>query len=72
MADRFPTTRLSLVLAAAASAGTQSRDALADLCRLYWYPVYAFIRRSGHPPEAAEDLAQGFFARLCSGPDRED
>lgn len=38
--------------------------ALEELCRLYWYPVYAFIRRQGASSEEAEDLAQGFFARL--------
>lgn len=34
------------------------------MCRTYWYPLYAFIRRQGHTPEDAEDLTQGFFARL--------
>ncbi len=38
--------------------------ALAELCRLYWYPVYAFVRREGAGPEDAEDLTQGFFARF--------
>lgn len=37
---------------------------LEDLCRTYWYPLYAYIRYQGHPPEEAEDLTQGFFARL--------
>jgi RNA polymerase sigma factor (sigma-70 family) len=47
----------------------QSREqggsaALAELCRLYWYPLYAFARRRGHSPEDAEDLTQGFFLHL--------
>src|SRR5262249_20907982 len=35
-----------------------------ELCRTYWYPLYAYIRRQGHPKEDAEDLTQSFFARL--------
>lgn len=60
----FATTRWSLVLAAGGTASSQSRDALETLCTLYWHPVYAYIRRQGHSPEEAEDLTQGFFARL--------
>ena len=41
-----------------------ARAALAALCEGYWYPIYAFIRRSGKSPHDAEDLTQGFFARL--------
>jgi DNA-directed RNA polymerase specialized sigma24 family protein len=41
-------------------------QALTALCESYWYPIYAFIRRSGHAPPDAEDLAQGFFAWLLS------
>lgn len=41
-----------------------ARRALATLCDSYWYPIYAFIRRSGHQPHDAEDLTQGFFAWL--------
>ncbi len=59
----FHTTRWSLIFAAAgdASSGAAAR---ADFCRMYWYPVYAFIRRRGYPHEQAEDLAQGFFSIL--------
>ena len=64
MADRFPTTRLSLVRAAVAAEGTQSRDALADLCRLYWHPLYSYVRRQGYDADQAQDLTQGFIARL--------
>src|ERR1051325_7257535 len=60
----FPNTHWSVVLAAACSDSPQSRDALAKLCSAYWYPLYAFIRRRGHPPHEAEDLTQEFFARL--------
>lgn len=60
---RFPTTRWSLIVAAQQPATDQARDALADLCRAYWYPLYAYIRRRGHDA-AAEDLAQAFFAHL--------
>jgi RNA polymerase sigma-70 factor (ECF subfamily) len=58
---RFATTRWSLVAAAKDPA---ARQALAELCGLYWYPVYAFVRRGGHAAEDAADLTQGFFARL--------
>jgi RNA polymerase sigma-70 factor (ECF subfamily) len=61
--ERFPTTRVSLVLAAA-SEGSQARDAFADLCRIYWRPLYAFIRRRGSNPDEAQDLTQGFLAHL--------
>lgn len=40
------------------------RKALAELCRTYWYPLYAFVRRSGHEPHDAEDLTQEFLFRL--------
>ena len=42
----------------------QSRGAMAELCALYWYPLYSFIRRNGHDPDRAQDLTQGFFSRL--------
>lgn len=63
--DYFATTRWSLVLAA----GTDSPDesaglALEELCRLYWYPLYAYIRHRGYTKEDAEDLTQAFFVRL--------
>ncbi len=40
------------------------QSALAELCRLYWYPLYVFARLSGHSPEGAQDLMQGFFLHL--------
>jgi RNA polymerase sigma-70 factor (ECF subfamily) len=39
-------------------------DALEQLCRIYWYPLYAFVRRKGYSPSDAQDLTQDFFARL--------
>lgn len=46
----------------------QAADALERLCRTYWYPLYAYVRRKGFSPEDAEDLTQGFFARLLAQP----
>lgn len=60
----FATTRWSLVLNAARSDSAESDHALAELCRLYWYPLYAHVRRFGHDPHAAQDLTQEFFLRL--------
>ncbi len=60
----FPATRWTLVLDLRGGDLRSAERALEELCRLYWYPVYAFIRREGAGPEDAQDLAQGFFARL--------
>jgi RNA polymerase sigma-70 factor (ECF subfamily) len=60
----FATTHWSVVLAAGADAGHVGRDALEQLCRAYWPPIYAYARRTGLSPEDARDLTQGFFARL--------
>lgn len=60
----FATTLWSVVLAAGPSDGATAGSALEALCRAYWYPVYAFLRRRGFSPADAEDLTQGFFARL--------
>ncbi|WP_052573066.1 sigma-70 family RNA polymerase sigma factor [Haloferula sp. BvORR071] len=58
----FPTTRWTGVLRVLGSEDTGRRkQALADLCRDYWYPLYAFARRLGRSQEDAEDLTQGFF-----------
>ena len=56
----FPQTPWTILLNAR-DENTLGSDALAELCRLYWYPVYAYIRRRGKAPEDAEDLTQGFF-----------
>lgn len=60
----FETTRWSLVQRATGEVDADARQAPAALCDSYWYPVYAYIRRSGHNAHDAEDLTQGFFARL--------
>ncbi len=60
----FATTHWSVVLAAGHAGSAQSAEALETLCRTYWYPLYAFVRRQGYSPEDAQDLTQGFFARL--------
>jgi RNA polymerase sigma-70 factor (ECF subfamily) len=63
-AAEFRPTRWSVVLLSAQSKAPGSRAALAALCRLYWYPLYAFVRRRGYNPEDAQDLTQGFFLHL--------
>ncbi|MBE7502710.1 MAG: sigma-70 family RNA polymerase sigma factor [Verrucomicrobiales bacterium] len=60
----FARTRWSVVLKAAQAVGPEAEAALASLCETYWFPLYAFVRRQGHPPHDAEDLTQAFFARL--------
>jgi RNA polymerase sigma-70 factor (ECF subfamily) len=62
--ERFRTTRWSVIHAAAGPVSGDARQALTTLCDTYWYPVYAFVRRSGQSAEDARDLTQGFFARL--------
>jgi RNA polymerase sigma factor (sigma-70 family) len=63
-ASVFVTTRWSAVLAAGQADGPQAKVALDWLCRTYWYPLYAYGRRRGYTPDDAQDLTQGFFARL--------
>lgn len=58
---RFHTTRWSVVLRAGVSSG-EGRAALEELCRTYWFPLYALARRRGVTPEQAEDAVQSFFA----------
>ena len=60
----FATTHWTVVLAAGRGSSPQADVALEELCRTYWYPLYAYVRRQGHSREDAEDLTQGFFARL--------
>jgi RNA polymerase sigma-70 factor (ECF subfamily) len=60
----FVTTHWSVVLSARRKDSPQSAAALETLCRTYWYPLYAYVRRQGHSPHDAQDLTQGFFARL--------
>jgi RNA polymerase sigma factor (sigma-70 family) len=60
----FVTTHWSLVVSAGRNDTPHARDALEKLCRAYWFPIYAFVRRQGHGPHDAQDLTQDFFARL--------
>jgi RNA polymerase sigma-70 factor (ECF subfamily) len=62
--ERFRTTQWSVVLAARDRTSPEARLALQELCAAYWYPLYAFVRRQGHPVEEAKDLTQEFFVRL--------
>src|SRR3954464_1480565 len=66
-AAAFPITRWSVVLQARLENNpARSRGALEELCRQYWFPLYAFARRHGHSPPDAEDLTQSFFAELLT------
>lgn len=60
----FRTTHWSRIARAATPDAPEAAEALEQLCRAYWYPVYSFIRRSGVAAAEAEDLVQGFFATL--------
>jgi RNA polymerase sigma-70 factor (ECF subfamily) len=62
--DIFATTHWTVVLAAGKRSTPQSDRALEELCRAYWFPLYAYVRRRGHAKEDAEDLTQAFFARF--------
>lgn len=61
---RFATTLWNVVTIAAQPGSDGYDEALAILCRTYWLPLYAYIRRRGHNPADAQDLTQEFFARL--------
>jgi DNA-directed RNA polymerase specialized sigma24 family protein len=60
----FPTTCWGRILQAGDPAAAESRVALEELCRDYWYPLYAFVRRKGNDPETAQDVVQGLYADL--------
>ena len=59
----FTTTHWSVVLTAQGESPA-AHEALEKLCRIYWRPIYSFVRRQGIGPEEAEDITQGFFAQL--------
>jgi RNA polymerase sigma-70 factor (ECF subfamily) len=63
----FPTTRWTLVIAAADPQRKEARSALVSLCEGYWYPLYAYVRRRGYPVDHAQDLTQEFFIRVLKG-----
>ena len=62
----FPTTHWSVVLAAGDTKSPQARESLEKLCRAYWYPLYAYVRRKGYHAEDSQDLTQEFFGRLLA------
>ena len=64
---QFPTTRWTLVIAAADPQRKEARAALISLCENYWYPLYAYLRRRGYPVDQAQDLTQEFFIRVLEG-----
>jgi len=67
----FASTRWSLV-ASSAGSGADGRRALGELCELYWYPLFAYVRRQGFARDDAEDLVQDFFRRLIERNDFAD
>jgi len=60
----FATTHWTVVLTAQQEDSSRAFEALSELCRTYWYPLYAYVRRRGHNEDDAKDLSQEFFARL--------
>jgi RNA polymerase sigma-70 factor (ECF subfamily) len=60
----FPTTHWSRIFAAGDPEASSAREALAELCQSYWFPLYAYIRRRGHDPDRAQELTQDLFVRL--------
>ncbi|HUF63794.1 MAG TPA: sigma factor [Verrucomicrobiales bacterium] len=62
----FPPTRWTLLLEMQEDSETTRFRALSELCRIYWYPIYAFVRRKGYRPADAEDFTQEFFRRLLA------
>lgn len=66
-AQRFTTTHWSVVLQARELESAEAMVALERLCRAYWYPLYVYVRRKGYDADDAQDLTQGFFAKLLAG-----
>ena len=66
----FVTTHWSVVLTAGRSDTTRARSALARLCQVYWYPLYAYVRRLGHSPHDAQDLTQEAFIKALKRQDQ--
>ena len=66
-ASVFRTTRWNVIRSAQQAEGAAAREGLERLARTYWYPLYAFARRQGLREEDAQDLTQGFLARILTG-----
>jgi DNA-directed RNA polymerase specialized sigma24 family protein len=62
--SHFQSTHWSTVLQAGQDSSPEMHKALEALCRVYWYPLYAYLRHFGYPADSAQDLVQGFFANL--------
>ena len=62
----FPTTHWTMVQAVQGGSDAEAAEARESMCRRYWYPIYAFLRRSGHGAHDAEDLTQAFFEHLIT------
>ena len=62
----FATTHWSVVVAAGERDSPVAHEALSRLCTIYWYPLYAYVRRQGYRVEEAEDLTQEFFTRMLA------
>jgi RNA polymerase sigma-70 factor (ECF subfamily) len=65
--EQFSTTRWNVVLLAGGEASPRAAEALEQLCRTYWYPLYAYLRRLSYGPQDAQRLTEAFFARLLRG-----
>jgi RNA polymerase sigma-70 factor (ECF subfamily) len=63
----FPVTQWTLVQRVQQGTPEEARKALEEICQNYWFPIYAYLRRSGRSPHDAEDLTQAFFERLIAG-----
>jgi RNA polymerase sigma-70 factor (ECF subfamily) len=62
--ERFEETAWSVVISAGATTESRAQAAMAELCRIYWRPIYAYLRRSGYSKHDAEDVTQSFFQHL--------
>lgn len=62
----FPATHWTMVQSAQQGTPEQAAKAMEAICRDYWFPIYAYLRRSGRAPHDAEDITQAFFERLVS------
>jgi len=61
---RFATTHWSVVRAAGKTSSPRYKEAMGTLCKIYWFPLYAYLRRHGYDNNQAEEYTQAFFARI--------
>src|SRR5215468_4057108 len=62
--ERFEETAWTVVIATGATTPARAQTAMGELCRIYWRPIYAYLRRSGYDTHDAQDLTQSFFQHL--------